>query len=264
MKKNEKEFDTIDKDGKPISLVCIRPNQKILNDAKLEYNVAYASAIRRGCLMKAEVDDIVETRNLWSKDHEVKLQDMRKELRSMEISLNKLNKLNKDEASLQNGKELSKKIAEHRTAITNYVNKGTELYNRTAESIASSMQNEFLCAHCILNKTDRKPYFANIDNLREMEDTRLVIDCTSTLMLFLMDIDNTPDTPEKKWLTDNDLRDSITGLWKKNGKLYDDVGRIVDPITLQFINEDGKFVDEFGFIVELETTNNDTPITESV
>ena len=58
--KSEKKFKTTEPQGDEVELLCVRPNQDVIDGARREYNVKYAVALREGGLTRAEAEDIIE------------------------------------------------------------------------------------------------------------------------------------------------------------------------------------------------------------
>jgi hypothetical protein len=251
-KVKERVFTTTDPDGNGTKLVCIRPNQDVLDGARLEYNVVFAKALRLGCLMRVEAEEIIEKRKLWSSEHESNIQNLRLELRKLEVQLAK----EKDKVK---GAEVAKKMAAIRDDIQSIVVKRNDIHNRTAESLAETAQNQYLVVRCILDYDSRQPYFTSMEKFKELENSQLLADSTSELMLFLMDM--TPDdllsTPESQWLVKQGLRDKTTGFWIRGDRLYTDDGKRVNEKG-EFLTEDGVRCDEFGIPLVEEEVLSDT------
>ena len=256
--KSEREFETTDNEGNKVKLLCIRPNQDVIDWARLEYNVKYAEALRAKCLMRIEADKMCEERKMWSETHEQMLQSLRLQLRTLEVDLKK-------EKDIIKGKELAKRVAKKRDEITKLMGPRNDLYNRTAESLAESAQNQYLVVRCTLEPDSREAFFTSVEKFKELENSQLIQDCLAELMLFLMDLstDDLVNTPEHKWLTEHGLKDQKTGFWIVDGKLYDDQNRCVNT-NGEFINKDtGEKVDEFGFLLEDTNGQQEVPTTET-
>lgn len=221
-KLKERLFETVDNGGQKVKLICVRPNQDVLDGAKLEYNVVFAKAVRAHCLVRMEVEEMIESRHLLAKD-EVKVNEMKEVLQNLELKLGAT-------SDNEEGKEIAKKMIGLRTSINDIIIKHNSLYNKTAESLAEAAQNQYLVVRCILAE-NKQPYFTSLDKFKELESSQLLSDCLSELMLFLMNItsDEIVATTENKWLIDKKLIDSKTGFWlAPDGTLLDDLGRKVD------------------------------------
>jgi hypothetical protein len=255
--KSEKRFKTTEPGGSEIELLCVRPNQDVIDGARREYNVKFAIALREGGLTRTEAEDIIEQRKLWSDKHEDRLQKLRFELRSKEVELNKIKDLKK-------GEELSRSMNKLRNDMSKLVNSRDQILNKTCESYAEGAQNQYLLVRCILRPDERTAYFESIEAFKILENSQLIGDCLGELLLFLHDttVEELTNTPESKWLVNNKLKDDKTGFWIRDGKLFTDDGKMVNNKGEYLNEETGERCDYWGFPLDPgESDGNQTEAT---
>lgn len=251
MLKPDKKFKTITPDGESVELLCVRPNQDVIDGARREYNVKFAQALREGGLTRAEAEDIIEKRKLWSNKHEEKLQNYRKVIRDNEVALIKC----KDAIK---GKEIAITINKLRDEMSKLIGNRNEILNRTCEAYAEGAQNQYLLVRCILRPDDRQPYFESVEAFKVLENSQLIIDALAELLLFLHDttVEELTNTPENKWLVDKKLKCPKTGFWIKGENLYTDDNRRVNAQGEYLDEVTGERVDYWGYPLNLDESLN--------
>ena len=256
MRKAEKQFETTLANGDKVTLLCVRPNQDVLDGARLEYNIKYAAALRNGALTKAEAEDIIDRRHLWSETHETKHQALLKEVHDATIAL-------RGTTDKIKGKALAKQIGDMRAKLNKLHAGRSDILNKTCENYAEAAQNQYLLVRCILEPVNRQPYWENLESFKIMENSILINDASAELFLFLMDMtmDDAVATPEGQWLVKNGLKDLKTGFWIKEGRLYTDDGKLVNDLG-EYITEAGVRCDIYGYPLEVIDAK-EAPVVEN-
>jgi len=248
------DYKCNDQDGNLIDVVIKKPNHETRRNARIRYSAALSAALQQGAMMKAEADKLIKDRGIWTDDNDTELQNMRRDLRKLEVDLEK----HKPD---ENGRDLAVKISQKRGEIEEYITARSDLLNRTAERLAEDVEMEFLLQNCV-HKKDGSQLFPDNDTIDKYYGTNTITDCISLLWAIMLNLDtneNEEKDPEQAWLLKHDLMDEKTGLLKdKDGRLVDVHGRLVDE-NGRFINEAGEHVDEFGFLV---TDTESISITE--
>ena len=76
----QKFVKTVDKDGKEIELIVNKPTGSQNTESQIVYNTAWLKAESKGCILRANLDEVAERHGLWNDEIKKKLEDIEKEI----------------------------------------------------------------------------------------------------------------------------------------------------------------------------------------
>lgn len=254
-KKNKIEFE-VEKDGKKVAVVVLRPTRKDEQDAEMEYNRVYTQLFRNKGILKAEVDRVARERDLWSDAKENESKELVEFLQEgQRIVTGNVPGITKAEAR-KTAIEMRKK----RMQLFGLNNSLSDLRNKTAEHAADTAKFNFKMARCTKYAETNKVVWGSVDAMLEgAEDDPIYSKAFEAAFELEANIDNKwqHKLPENKFLLDHgfcnaDLRliDAVTGkLVDEDGKFINDRGQFINEKN-EPVNEKGDLVDENGNLIQ--------------
>lgn len=229
-----KEFDTVDVNGNEIKLVVKRPNQDVINEGDLIYNVEVSKAIRRGVMSKQEAASLSRERGLWTEKDEKQFGKLRKSIRDNEV------KLSGKKVSKKVGANLAKEITKERTEISLLINKRDSLLNLTAENYASSIRDQYYVAMCVFDAETDESYFEDYEEYLERANEIAAIRAYQEVIYLINDLDPNfiKNQVENQYMIKS-------GMMNKEGYLVDTEGRKID-------SEGRRINDRFEYVIDHE------------
>lgn len=227
-----------------LELAIKRPTADIRTKAKLIYNKSWKEAVVNGSILKRNIEKEAEELGLWSKEDEKKSDEIKNELRSLELKLRSGAKSysSKDEAKVD-----AFKMRELRNELLEINRAKDELYPYTAESYADDAQLKYFISQCCINNTSGAKYFKDYEDFvanSEGEIAQAALGAYFELMFSDVE-DFQAQFYENQWLKENSYVDDKYRLINTEGKLVDLEGRLIDE-NGRYINEQNEYVDKLG------------------
>lgn len=167
----DREFTTVDKDGKEVSVVFKHPTQSQIMKGDFTYRKYFSEAIREGLMTNAEATKLLKDRQIWSQEMDNKEIALRKEINDIENEFR--------ESSITKDDGLVKRIK--LKGLRNELDELTSVYssisNNTAESVASEYRMQFYASDCSYFKDGMRKIFKDINDFRSRLDEAISLDC---------------------------------------------------------------------------------------
>jgi hypothetical protein len=240
-------FETVDRDGQPITLAIESPSAHVKNQARYAYARAWNDALKQGTMLIAKLDSYLREQELWDDAREAEYERLVAALRDGETRLRGGN------IKLGEAKTIALKMAADRAALAELVSVRNEIEANCAEKLAESHQFNFLVAHCTVYDDSGKPYFTkdglnpSVDDYveRGTEDAAFAAASKLAEMMYGTDADVLGKLPENVFLKTYGFVNDKYQLVDKRGRLVDEAGRLIDA-NGRYINEAGEFVNARG------------------
>lgn len=246
MTKKEVGFSVVseveDKDGNTTETtkkyIVIRPNLEIQREAQKVYNRAFSDAIQSGALLRAKLQDFMESQGLWDNEKQEKLKSLQNDI------MNDERKLAKGGFALSEARNLSIELRKKRIQIAELVSTRSSLDGNTAEGQADNQRFNYLVSACLVYNDSRKPVYGTMDEYLLESSSDVAIQGAEALAKMLYDLSDDFESklPENQFLKKFNFVNDDFKLVNEDGKLVDTDGRL--------INEEGNFVDENGDTVD--------------
>ena len=194
-----RKFVSEDNNGKRIELAIIRPNQAILNESDLHYNVSLNKALRLGSMMKSEAMEMIEKRGIWTEKDEKKIEEKRIEMMTKEA------KLYDKKTTKEAGIRIAFEIRELRSELVSIMAKRSQYLYNTAEYYAENIRDQYLAAVCTIVADTGDQYFSDFDDylLRSEEQAATDAYRETVYMMNGFDAMEHNNFVENKYLIDN-------------------------------------------------------------
>ena len=140
------------------------PDNKIKQRAQLVYDTTFADAVKGGILPNKELEELVESRNLITKEEILKLKKLRDQLEAQEILLGKTTRVK------ANQERIKQAINRLRTEIRHIEFKKSSKLLMSAETKAEEERTFFVCSQCVYNE-DGSLFWSSYEEAKK--ETRL-------------------------------------------------------------------------------------------
>lgn len=226
-----KNFETLDKDGKSLTLTVRVPNLEDIREADKVKNLIFKESLDSKCYLRAELDDILTKRNLWSPDKKAKLAALQKEL------LDNERKLAKGNIKLKDARQLALDMKRIRNEIVDLRSIFTQMDAYTCESKSENERFNKLVSLCVV-KQDGSRYFNSLEDYinNSREDVARKGAEILAQMMYNWDEDSEGKLPENMFLKQYKFCNDKYQLINDKGKLVD--------INSKLINEEGRYITE--------------------
>lgn len=239
-KKLKSVFDAEVK-GETVKLAVQRPNQELLQKAKLIWNKRFTDELRGGTLLREEIDKVMKERNLFTKDQLDELIRLQKEVAEKE------KKLADGGIKESEGRKLAIELIDDRAAVRSLLSVRDSLDAYTAQSQADNDQFNFLVSECTVYNDSGNKYFSNVEDYTSRPpDDEIAMNAAREMAKFMYGVDEDVQKklPEFKFLIEHKFVNDKLQLVDDDGNLVDERGRR--------INEDGFLVDDDGNRIDSE------------
>ena len=262
----ERQVDSKDSTGNPVSVVVKKPTPQNYRDSQIAYNQAFRKALDSGAFIRQKLNDYMIDEKIWDDDKE-------KEYRALLDDMNKCEEVIKGGGiRVSEGKKLSLELREKRFKFRALLEERNALDANSAEGQADNARFGALVRLCVFHPDTDKPYF---DTGKPTEDEKTydaqadqpwVVEAAAELANMIYDLDPNYDKnlPENEFLREwrfvNDKLDFINKDGHpvdRDGRLMDENNRYIaynndeayqnqDKEQSYFVNIDGDKVDEEG------------------
>lgn len=249
MSNQQKEItiNTVDTDGKKLTLSVKPLGYKILQAAQMVYSVELTSLIKRSVLENAQLlsrqqlEQYLDNLGLWTEDDNRQFLRLQLELRSLEL------KLKEGGIKVSEAKKIALEMKTKRAVLIILYNRRAQFDGITMESIADNQKFKFLIVKCIVVAENDTPFFAGIEDYEARQNEQASVDAATVLagQLYGYDEDTEANLIENKWLKEFKFADKQGRLIDGDKKLIDMEGHLIDE-SGRFVDKQGKFVDDRG------------------
>lgn len=225
---NKRTFE-VELDGAKKTFAVLRPNNRVMQQARLAYNRAFRVAVEGGSLLRAKVDQVMREQGIWDDDKQARWEAVQGRLLEGE------RRLAKGGGSLSEAYRVALDMRRARLDRQDLRADAASLEDVTAESLAEQAQFNHLVAACTVDGDSGKPHFESAEDYLSREDDPVALPAAremGKLFYGLEDDLGRSRLPEEKFL-------------KKYG-FADDKFRLVRRGTSQLVDEDGHPVDGQG------------------
>jgi hypothetical protein len=158
------------------------PTNFLKAKAKLLRDNAYKNALNEGLLPKKDLEDLILTRGIFSKDDENAVSKLQSKLEAQEILLSKTTKVR------ANQERIKKTITELKNDLSKIlVKKYSKLY-MSADNKAEEEMYSFLCSECVF-KEDNTKYWGDFNSFLEDRNNDVKNSIFSSFMSFMHGIE---------------------------------------------------------------------------
>lgn len=229
-------------DNKEVTFLVRTPSLQDQREAQKIYNQAFTDAIKSGSVVRAKMDDLLESQGLWSPEKQKQYTDLQQELLDSE------KKLAKGGFSLTEAKKLAIRMKEIRNEMRDLISVRTSLDNQSAEGQADNARFNYLVSVCVVYNDNNEPYFKNLQDYLDKADSPVAFKGAQKLANMMYGLDNNfeKNLPENKFLKKYKFVNDNLQFIDKQGRTVDIDGRLIDSVTGRYINEEGQFVDKDG------------------
>lgn len=229
-------------DSKEVTFLARTPSLQDQREAQKIYNQAFTDAIKSGSVVRAKMDDLLESQGLWSSEKQKQYTDLQQELLDGE------KKLAKGGFSLTEAKKLAIRMKEVRNEMRDLISVRTSLDNQSAEGQADNARFNYLVSVCVVYNDNNEPYFKNLQDYLDKADSPVAFKGAQKLANMMYGLDNNfeKNLPENKFLKKYKFVNDNLQFIDKQGRTVDIDGRLIDSVTGRYINEEGQFVDKDG------------------
>lgn len=250
MIRNKLVFKTKDENNNVIELAVKRPDADTAKKLQKVYNTTFKEALDSGAILKAKVESVARSQNVWDDEKEQSFQKLQKELFALELKLAK-GGIKKSEA-----KSLAMRMRDIRLEMRSLTSDRNSIEQNTAESQAENARFNYSIAYCTFyndGPQEGKLYFKDYDDFLAKVDKDAAIDAAKYigLLTFNLDPNFESNLPENKFLKQFGYINDECKLVDKQGRLVDAKGRLVRHDG-RFINENNELVDGDGVPVDEE------------
>lgn len=159
------EIISVDKGSETVQLLLKQPSNMTNLRATAVYEQAYAQARKEGLNTAEELEELIESRNIFTKADEEAITRLESKLEGQKVLLSKTTKVR------ANSDRIKLLINNMEQQIFNIKSKKYSTLMMSVENKADSYKNQFLCSQCIYT-LDEDKYWPNFDTF--MQESRLV------------------------------------------------------------------------------------------
>ncbi len=251
MENKRKIIDTVDNEGKPLKIAIVRPGHKLMQDAKMAYNLKCSELIRKAVdggqrlLLRSEVEDYLIKTKIWTNDDVLKIEKYGLRIRAIELVLQR------GGIKISDARKLALEMSSLRAKILELYNKKQQLDSATVEAVAENDKFSFLMTKCVVSIEDGKPLFVNEDDYLERGNEIAVVEAAKCLagIIYGLKEEASMSFYENQWLKDHNFIDKMGRLVNKDGAFVDQEGKKVNEAG-QFIDTEGSLIDNNGIKVD--------------
>jgi len=248
--RNKLVFKSKDEDGHEVELAVKRPDAETAKKLQKVYNTTFKDALDSGAILKAKVESVARSQNVWDDDKETSFQKLQKELFSLEL------KLAKGGIKKSDAKTVALRMRDIRLEMRGLTSDRNSIEQNTAESQAENARFNHSIATCTFYNSgpnEGKLYFKDYDDFLERIDKQVAIDAAKYigLLTFNLDPNFESNLPENKFLKEYGFVNDELRLIDKQGRMVDAKGRLIRHDG-RFINEKNELVDGEGNPVDEE------------
>jgi hypothetical protein len=228
-------------EDKEQTILVRSPSLDDQREGQKAYNQAFTDAVKSNSVVRAKLDDLLESQGLWNDEKQAQFTLLQKQIADGE------KRLQKGGFSLNEAKDLAVKIKGFRDEIRDLISVRTSLDNHSAEGQADNARFNYLVSACVVYNDTKEKVFTNLADYIDKSSEPVAIEGAQILANMLYGLDNNYETnlPENKFLKKYKFVDEELRFVDKKGRLIDGEGRLIDEDS-RYIDEAGNFVDKYG------------------
>lgn len=227
-------------------LAIKKPSAQEGIEAQKVYSKEWADALKRGAPLRAQVEDILIERGLWSKEKQARLIELAKDIEDGS------NALKRGNIKLSEAKEIAFRTRAKRFEFNSLALEKNILDNGTVEGQAEIARINYLISVCTVYNHNDKKYYDGLADYYNKAYEKVAQEATNAYMTFVYNIE--PDF-EKKY-TENEfllerklINDKLQRLDSDGNPVTEDGTKRINELG-QLINDDGEAVDSDGHLID--------------
>lgn len=231
--------------GQEVEVAVVRPGNKVMQEAQLQYNLKVANLIRDGrkgdrLLLRSELEKHLEDLGVWSKEDSMQYLRIQHEISTCLLALRQ------GGMKLSEGRSLALHAGELRGKLLELYAKRSQLDGATIEAVAENHKFDFLVSRCVVDATTGATFFKDLEDYIARKDEPIAAKAATKLaqMLYGYNEEYVNTLPEQQWLREYGFVNTDGRLTNRKGELVDREGRRV--------NEDGQYIDGKGNVVNAD------------
>tara|TARA_Y100000385_G_scaffold60759_1_gene59255 strand:+ start:10529 stop:11410 length:882 start_codon:yes stop_codon:yes gene_type:complete len=228
-------------EDKEQTILVRSPSLDDQREGQKAYNQAFTDAVKSNSVVRAKLDDLLESQGLWNDEKQAQFTLLQKQIADGE------KRLQKGGFGLNEAKDLAVKIKGFRDEIRDLISVRTSLDNHSAEGQADNARFNYLVSACVVYNDTKEKVFTNLADYIDRSAENVAIEGAQILANMLYGLDNNYETnlPENKFLKKYKFVDEELRFVDKKGRLIDGEGRLINEDS-RYIDEEGNFVDKYG------------------
>lgn len=242
---NVLKVESVDSDGKAVSLVVKKPTQKHLNQAQLYCAKQFKLACEQGLCFRTKLEDYLIQQGKWSEETKVRLAELEKDLTSMTLSLKTKKDADGNVLKLSEGRKMAISMAQKRAEWVILRTKLKENDVFTVEGHVDNAKFDYLVSLCTFNDAGDR-VFNTVDDYLDKSEEPYAYSAAEALsrLLYQQDDDWLKKLPENEFLINYKFVNQDLRYINKDGKLVNAGGHLV--------NQDGELIGENGELVDVD------------
>jgi len=212
-----------------------RPTFKEIVDANEARSKTFNESLKRGDMLRDQLDAELRKRELWNDDREARYQSLRQTIIDGEYTLSK------GGIKLTEAKDIALEMSDARSEMVEMLSSRSDLDSNTCEGKADAVRFNYLFSCCLVYEETEAPYFENgLQDYLLSQDEEVSVRGATEFYYLMSQSNNMDETlPENKFLKSFDLVDKDLRLIDKGGRLVDRKGKHVDGNgnLINWINE---------------------------
>ena len=250
-------FLTQDKEKKlkEIEVAVRRPNYKELQNAQFEYSKMFTEYLKKGVMTNLQMTEFIEKNGMWDAEKTAKEKELRDSIRGI------LTRLKRGKMKLSELKKLSAESIKKRFELIELTLKRNEMLTETAESRATQHRFNYLTSVCTVYNTSSESFFKNLDDFLDQDAKGSIVTFLAgqflAKLLNNLDEDFRKDWDEYKLLQKYHMVNDKLEWVDRDGKLVDEAGKPVDLVTVPEEDDiEPEFEDDLGLTSHEEVVND--------
>lgn len=246
---NKKVFK-VDIDGTEHELCVKRPTPYQRKKGDIVYASSFRVYVEARIFIRATLDNFMREEGMWNDVKQLEYDDLQKTISKGEALLER------GGVKLSEAKETAIKVSKARRQLAELLMERNEMDAMTAEGRSNNDRFNYLVSVCTVYNDTGKPVFASLEDYEEKQETDLAVKSASALaeLLYNFDQDFTANLPEIKFLKQHKFVDDKLNYINKDGKKVDELGNLVD--------EEGRLINDNGELLDVEKPVEQKPFLD--
>jgi hypothetical protein len=246
MSKTERVID-VEVDGADVKVIVKKPSNAVMSAAQRKGALVWTQCIQEGVMTKQELEALLETRGIWTKEKKRKQQKILDEISALEKSLYLGPRGSKLKTS--EGKRIAIEMRKKRIELRDLLAQKVTLEQNTAESLSDNAKFDYIVAHCTYDSNEQKVY-ESLDDYSNRNEDPIAFAAAQALaeMMYSLDKNFEENLPENRFLKKFEYINDDMHLVNSTGHKVDTEGRLINDEG-HYINDEGERVDIDGHLL---------------